>query len=263
MTSKFYAVANGHQPGIYDTWEQCAAQVLHYSKAKFKKFKTREEAEHFIRENTLTAEDPPVDNYVTEKKIVVGKRIRAAGTDKEPQAKKQRKTYKYIVFCDGNADRNGQANSKAGSGVFCAHPDIANEGSGVPGKQTNSRAELFAAALALKKTEKMNSVLIKSDSSMVVTGLKEWLETWKCTGWRRANNKPVLNSDLWKLIDRLLSERQSAGMEPVRFEKVKAHSGLFGNEKADSLASAGKSEPEPTAEQLEAVFGFKHDFLFQ
>lgn len=47
----FYAVAVGHKPGIYDSWEACCQQVYKFKSAKHKKFKTREEAERFIIDN--------------------------------------------------------------------------------------------------------------------------------------------------------------------------------------------------------------------
>ena len=46
--SKFYAVAAGRAPGIYSTWAECERQVKGFSGAKFKSFKTREEASAFV-----------------------------------------------------------------------------------------------------------------------------------------------------------------------------------------------------------------------
>ncbi len=46
----YYAVKSGHRPGIYLTWELCEQQVKKFSGAKFKKFKSREEAETFMSE---------------------------------------------------------------------------------------------------------------------------------------------------------------------------------------------------------------------
>ncbi|KAK9511650.1 hypothetical protein O3M35_000272 [Rhynocoris fuscipes] len=44
-----YAVAIGRKVGIYDTWDECKAQVLNFPNPKFKKFDTEEEAAEFIR----------------------------------------------------------------------------------------------------------------------------------------------------------------------------------------------------------------------
>ena len=42
--TKIYVVWEGRNPGIYDTWEECKAQVDGYKGAKFKSFKKLEEA---------------------------------------------------------------------------------------------------------------------------------------------------------------------------------------------------------------------------
>jgi ribonuclease HI len=44
-SKKFYVVWEGHNPGIYDSWTKCLQQVKNYPNAKYKSFKTREEAE--------------------------------------------------------------------------------------------------------------------------------------------------------------------------------------------------------------------------
>lgn len=46
---KFYAVAIGAKPGIYNTWAECAEQVIYYSGSKYKSFYTRSEAEEYIK----------------------------------------------------------------------------------------------------------------------------------------------------------------------------------------------------------------------
>ena len=46
--AKFYAVAAGRAPGIYSTWPECERQVKGFSGAKFKSFKTRDEAVAFV-----------------------------------------------------------------------------------------------------------------------------------------------------------------------------------------------------------------------
>jgi len=42
---KYYVVWVGLNPGIYDTWSECQAQIKGYPKATYKSFKSREEAE--------------------------------------------------------------------------------------------------------------------------------------------------------------------------------------------------------------------------
>lgn len=47
--SKFYVVFTGRKPGIYETWEECKAQVDRFPGASFKSFPTIEEAETAYR----------------------------------------------------------------------------------------------------------------------------------------------------------------------------------------------------------------------
>jgi viroplasmin and RNaseH domain-containing protein len=43
----FYAVARGHHPGVYATWDECQKEVIGYRAASFKKFDNVLEAERF------------------------------------------------------------------------------------------------------------------------------------------------------------------------------------------------------------------------
>jgi len=44
--SKYYVVWNGVTPGIYTSWDKCKLQILGFPDAKYKSFKSREEAEY-------------------------------------------------------------------------------------------------------------------------------------------------------------------------------------------------------------------------
>ena len=50
---KYYAVAKGRTPGIYENWGICNEQVYRYSRAVFKRFNTRTAAEEFINNYNL------------------------------------------------------------------------------------------------------------------------------------------------------------------------------------------------------------------
>ncbi|XP_078613025.1 ribonuclease H1-like isoform X1 [Branchiostoma floridae x Branchiostoma japonicum] len=51
----FYAVRNGRNPGVYRTWDECRDQVNKFSNAKYKKFRTQEEAWQFISGSPATS----------------------------------------------------------------------------------------------------------------------------------------------------------------------------------------------------------------
>lgn len=139
----------------------------------------------------------------------------------------------YIAYVDGACINNGKANARGGWGALLRNPqgatlEIAGPLDGE--RQTNQRAELTAAVMALKAVKKPAQVDLTSDSEYVVKGINEWMASWKARGWKTASKKPVENADLWLELDRLLDAHQ------VTASWVKGHSGHPGNEKANTLA---------------------------
>jgi ribonuclease HI len=80
-------------------------------------------------------------------------------------------------------------------------------------------------------TTAKSSCLIITDSRYVCDNWNDYFETWKSTGWRKSNGKPVLNVDLWKAIEKEISNFQS-----VEFQWVKGHDVNQYNQKADLIA---------------------------
>ena len=48
MAKKYYAVKAGRTPGIYESWDDCKRQVMGFTSAVYKSFKTIAEAEAFM-----------------------------------------------------------------------------------------------------------------------------------------------------------------------------------------------------------------------
>lgn len=48
---KFYVVWEGRDPGVYDNWDDCLAQVEGFPGAKYKSFKSQQEAVEAFRGN--------------------------------------------------------------------------------------------------------------------------------------------------------------------------------------------------------------------
>lgn len=48
---RFYGVANGRQPGVYNSWNEASRQVDGYSGAKHQKFDSYNKAENFVSTN--------------------------------------------------------------------------------------------------------------------------------------------------------------------------------------------------------------------
>ena len=103
---------------------------------------------------------------------------------------------------------------------------------------TNNRMELMAAIKALEaiKPGFKGKTTLWTDSTYVMKGITEWIYGWKRRGWKKSDKKPVINADLWKVLDVLNAERD------VTWKWVKGHAGVDGNERADELAREGMAE---------------------
>ena len=101
---------------------------------------------------------------------------------------------------------------------------------------TNNQMELMAVIMGLEALKRPCRVVITTDSKYVLSGLTEWMPNWKKRNWKTANKKPVLNAELWRRLDSLVSQYE------VSWQWVKGHSGHPENEIADQLANRGIDE---------------------
>ena len=98
---------------------------------------------------------------------------------------------------------------------------------------TNNRMELTAVIAALEALREPCEVTLTSDSKYVIDALERgWAESWRSRGWKKADNSPALNADLWERLLGLMSRHQ------VRLVWVKGHAGHPYNERCDRLATA-------------------------
>jgi len=98
---------------------------------------------------------------------------------------------------------------------------------------TNNRMELLGVISALEQLKRPCKVILYSDSQYVVDAVtKRWVHGWQRKGWRKADNKPALNVDLWQRLLPLLDLHQ------VEFKWVRGHNNNVENERCDVLAVA-------------------------
>ena len=103
--------------------------------------------------------------------------------------------------------------------------------SGGERQTTNNRMELTAAVSALECLKEPCIVDLYSDSKYLIDGLeKGWAASWKKNGWKKADKKPALNTDLW---DRLLL---LTAQHEVKYHWVKGHDVNDYNNRCDSIA---------------------------
>lgn len=142
------------------------------------------------------------------------------------------------IYCDGASRKDGR-----GGWGFVVYEDdrevVARKG-GAFGTTSNAM-ELTAAIASLEWADanclpEGTSLTVLSDSKYVVLGITEYMDTWLRAGWRTSGNKPLKNQDLWERLCALDCE------VCPDWEWVKGHSGVIGNERADTLAGAGVPE---------------------
>jgi ribonuclease HI len=134
------------------------------------------------------------------------------------------------IYTDGACSGNP---GPGGWGAVLTSGTHRKEISGGERETTNNRMELTAAIEALRALNGPVKVDLYTDSTYVKKGITEWIASWKRNGWRRRSGKrflPVKNEDLWRELDRLVSEHE------IAFHWVEGHAGHTENERADALA---------------------------
>jgi len=133
-----------------------------------------------------------------------------------------------IIYTDGACRGNP---GPGGWGAVLTYGSKKRELFGSEKETTNNRMELLAAIQALESLKRSCKVSLYTDSQYVRKGILEWMDNWKKRGWKTAARKPVKNQDLWISLDKALTRHD------VDWHWVKGHSGVAGNEHADSLAN--------------------------
>ncbi len=135
---------------------------------------------------------------------------------------------KVQIFTDGACRGNP---GPGGWGVLMRYGGHEKTFSGAEMNTTNNRMELLAAIQALKMLREACEIDLHTDSQYVQKGITQWLVAWKKKHWKKADNKPVKNADLWEELDK------QASRHTVRWHWVKGHNGHRENEMADELAN--------------------------
>lgn len=147
------------------------------------------------------------------------------------------------IYTDGACRKNDS--TAPASWAMCVYIDKEYKGkkSGIINPGTNNQAELEGVLQALEWAVKFGSdkgITVYSDSSYVVSGATTWLAGWKSRGWKLANGDPVKNIEYWKRMEALFLQVPPT----LRIIKVKGHSGLAGNDKADAVCNETLDEYE-------------------
>lgn len=143
---------------------------------------------------------------------------------------------KVTIYTDGAA--RGNPDGPGGYGAVLEYVDArgglhTKEISAGYRRTTNNRMELLAVIRALECLNCPCEIDLYSDSKYVTDAFNRgWMDSWRKKGWKKADNKPVKNVDLWK---RLVSVMQPHN---ITFRWVKGHDGHPQNERCDALATS-------------------------
>lgn len=198
----YYAVKNGYKIGIFNSWKECEMQVKGFKHAQFKKFSTLNEAENFLKNETV-------------------------------------KTYNidYYVYTDGSCSNNGYNNATGGIGIYFGENNPRNISEKIDGKVSNNIAELTAIIRCFSIIEndliEGKQITIVSDSEYAIRCATTYGEKCANLEWK----KDIPNKELVKIIYETSRKYSNA-----HFLHIKAHTDnsdihSIGNRHADLLAT--------------------------
>ncbi len=136
---------------------------------------------------------------------------------------------KVILYTDGACSGNPGV---GGYGCVLMYKGHEKRLSGAFADTTNNRMEVLAVITGLKCLKEPCEVDVYSDSAYTVNAFNNgWIYAWEKAGWKKADNKPVLNDDLWRELLALTR------LHNVKFIKVKGHADNEYNNICDKLAT--------------------------
>ena len=140
-----------------------------------------------------------------------------------------------VIFTDGSS--LGNPGPGGWGAVILFQPENKVEEIGeYEEKTTNNRMEITAAIESLLAIEDMSGdATICTDSSYLINGITKWIRGWEQNGWQTKTKEEVLNRDLWERLAMLVRDREKMGK--LIWKKVKGHSDVLGNLRADAIAT--------------------------
>ncbi len=132
------------------------------------------------------------------------------------------------IYTDGACSGNP---GPGGWGAILMYGAYKKELSGGEKMTTNNRMELLGVISALQALKEPCIVELWSDSKYVIDALqKGWAVSWRSKGWKKADKKPALNTDLWEVLLALTEKHE------MRYHWVKGHAENPYNNRCDELA---------------------------
>jgi ribonuclease HI len=272
----FYAVHKGKQRGIYTDWNECKKHIFGVRHPVFKKFNTKEEAEHFLIHGFGTKTNQSMADTLG---VGVG-----GGGEGGAGAENSIDNNTHIIhaFTDGSLIRkkskNGETKLLCGYGIYIPAYDLMEElryAGTIRDNKTNNRGELKAIIEALNyildfidkttggvggggsvggdgiaENEKLKKtkIVIYTDSSYSKLILGDTGVKYRKAGYlvSKKSGEEVKNADMVQEIMEIRDKISAYGMELI-VKHVYAHTNLDtfeanGNRLADEYANIGANK---------------------
>jgi len=263
----FYAVHKGKQRGIYTDWNECKKNIFGVRHPVFKKFNTKEEAEHFLIHGFGTKTNQSMADT-----LGVGGGVGVAeGGDADNSIEND--THIIHAFTDGSLIRkkskNGETKLLCGYGIYIPAYGLMEElryAGTIHDNKTNNRGELKAIIEGLNyildfidkttggvsgaENEKLKKtkIVLYTDSSYSKLILGDTGVKYRKAGYlvSKKSDEKVKNADMVEEIMNIRDRIAAYGMELI-VKHVYAHTNLDtfeanGNRLADEYANIGANK---------------------
>lgn len=231
MAQKFYVVWVGRETGVFTSWDHTKRLVDKYPQARYKSFKTREEAESAYSSGVKSTKSSNSGKAV----LKMASAVSAKKSETSAVIKPELSDFDVNIYCDGACDPNP---GRAGSGVAVYSGNYLTElWYGLYNPQgTNNSAELNALYQALliakENVDKGKTVQVLSDSKYSINCISVWAFNWKKKGWMRKEKGDIKNLEVIQASHELYLSIK----DTITLSHVKGHAGIEGNELADRMS---------------------------
>lgn len=266
----FYAVHKGKQRGIYTDWNECKKNIFGVKHPVFKKFDTKEEAQHFLIHGFGTKTNQSMADTLGSE-VVTGDAENSVDND----------THIIHVFTDGSLIRKKSKNNETkllcGYGIYIPAYGLMEElryAGTIHDNKTNNRGELKAIIEGLNyildfidkmtggvggsggdgdggvdnEKLKKTKIILYTDSTYSKLILGDTGEKYRKAGYlvSKKSGEEVKNADMVQEIMEIRDRISSYGMELI-VKHVYSHTNLDtfeanGNRLADEYANIGANK---------------------
>ena len=232
MAKKYYAVRVGHNPGIYVTWSDCEMQVKGFPGAQYKSFPTEVEAKAYMgsinipksARNKPTRTGTKKTSASTSKRMSVGEYL-TTQTDNIGQIV-ELDPCEIRAFIDGSFDKRKDVVGSGGV-MLIGTEEVEFSLSSIDPNHVaywNVSGELLAALHVV------DYALDHGYASCSLYYDYMGIEMWATGRWN--TNNPLTTNYAKRM-------KKASKQLRIDFHKVKAHSGIAYNDRADALAKKG------------------------